>query len=89
MERMVAVMERRLSPFELLPLSSVLGWTVAAGLRGRWAVFKEIIEAGRQGLALSREMRARTRLLCESGTAWEVRQDHRAGWRSRSWKSAA
>ena len=89
MERMVAVMERRLSPFELLPLSSVLGWTVAAGLRGRWAVFKEIIEAGRQGLALSREMRARTRLLCESGTAWEVRQDHRVGWRSRSWKSAA
>jgi hypothetical protein len=66
MQRLVDVMERRLSPFELLPLSSVLGWTVTAALQGRWAVFREIIEAGRQGSVLHREMRARSKLLAEA-----------------------
>ena len=88
MERLVDVMERRLSPFEVLPLPSVLGWTLAAALRGRWALFKEIIEAGRQGLALNREMRARSKLLAQAG-GQAIQQVPGAAWRSSSWRSAA
>src|SRR5439155_25079105 len=43
MARMVAVIDRQLSPFEALPVPRVLSWITAAALRGRWRVIPEIL----------------------------------------------
>ena len=66
--RMVAIMERQLSPFEALPVPRVVSWITAAALRGRWRVVAEMLGIGRRALAMDREMRARCNLLLEAQT---------------------
>ncbi len=62
-ERLVAVIDRRVSPLEAFPAWRVLGWVVAAVLRGRWRLPGEVLAAGRRGMAARVEIRARERLL--------------------------
>ena len=64
--RMVAVIDRQLSPFEALPIPQVLSWITAAALRGRWRVIPEILGMGRRALAADCEMRLRCALLAEA-----------------------
>ena len=66
MARMVAVIDRQLSPFEALPVPRVLSWITAAALRGRWRVIPEILGMGRRALAADCEMRLRCALLAET-----------------------
>ncbi len=66
MARMVAVIDRQLSPFEALPVPQVLSCITAAALRGRWRVIPEILGMGRRALAADREMRLRCELLAEA-----------------------
>ncbi len=64
--RMVAVVERRLSPFNAMPASQILQWILGAAVRGRWGVLGQIFELGQRAWAVNREMRARIELLAEA-----------------------
>ncbi len=65
-ERLVAVIDRRVSPLEAFPPLRVLGWVASAVLRGRWRLLGEVLAAARRGIAARREIRARERLLAEA-----------------------
>ena len=64
--RIVALMERQLSPFEALPISCILRWTWGAALRGRWGALGELLGAGGRAAAVHRELSARVKLLAEA-----------------------
>ena len=67
--RLAAVMERQLSPYEVLPAATAMQWILAAVLRGNVAVLRELLGmAGRISL-MKRELRAREKLLAECEAA--------------------
>ncbi len=71
-ERLVGVIDRRVSPLDAFPAWRVLGWVASAVLRGRWRLPGEVLAAGRRGMAARREIRARQRLLDEASAAAAV-----------------
>ncbi len=64
--RMTAVLARELSPFEAIPASEIVGWVLRAATRGGWRVTRELLGVGHRASVMSRELRARARLLAEA-----------------------
>jgi flavin-dependent dehydrogenase len=67
--RFAAVIDRRLSPFEMVPATRAARWVLGAAVRGRWGVLGQLVGAGRRGLAVTRELRAREALLTKAEAA--------------------
>lgn len=68
-QRFIAVLERQVSPFDLVPRLRMLGWTVGDALRGGWGVLGDLVSMSGRAVGMSRELRARRRLLVEAESA--------------------
>jgi len=75
-ERLVEVIERRLSPLDSISALQFLRWVGLAALQGRWGVFEELRVAAPRAVATTLEMRARTRLLARAES--EIARENRA-----------
>lgn len=76
--RLAAVIARELLPFEAIPASQIAGWVMKAATRGRWGVMRELLAAGQRASVMSRELRARKRLLARAEAAMGAsREGHR------------
>lgn len=64
--RVFDVIERRQSPFGMVPGLGVLWWTLVAAVRGRPRVIGELLAAGRRTVPMYLEWRAMQRLLAEA-----------------------
>jgi flavin-dependent dehydrogenase len=62
-ERLVDVVERRVSPYDAFGIGTVLRWTLGAVLRGRFDVLKPFFKAGQVAAAVQKEVKQRKRLL--------------------------
>jgi menaquinone-9 beta-reductase len=62
-QRMRAVFDRELSPYDMIPAGSVVTWTLGALLRGRFEILPHFIRGARRRAALDREMALRRELL--------------------------
>jgi len=70
-DRLIAVMERRLSPLDTIPAFQLLQWACAAALRGRWGIIEELRAAAPRAMAVTRELSARSKLLAEAESGVE------------------
>jgi len=61
-DRIRAVIERTVSPFDAFSTGQVIGWTLGALLRGRFGVVKPFFAAGKRTAQVKKELAARTRL---------------------------
>lgn len=62
-QRLVDVVERRVSPYEAFGVGTVLRWTVGALLRGRFDVLGPFFKAGQVGAQVQKELKQRRRLV--------------------------
>ncbi|MGE5183190.1 MAG: NAD(P)/FAD-dependent oxidoreductase [Acidobacteriota bacterium] len=67
--RIVEVVHRRLSPYEVFKPSEVLRWTFGAVVRGRFGVLPPFFRAARRTAAVKRELERRRRLLVPALTS--------------------
>jgi flavin-dependent dehydrogenase len=65
--RMARTMEHQVSPYEVLPVSTVLRCLLGAALRGRLRVVPEFLVMGKRGSTVRRELTARRKLLADMG----------------------
>ncbi|MGO9837145.1 MAG: NAD(P)/FAD-dependent oxidoreductase [Polyangiaceae bacterium] len=63
MARLAAQADRELSPYEVVPPGTVLGWVIGAALRGRLSVVPSFFAAARRGARAARARRERVGLL--------------------------
>jgi len=68
-QRFIDLLERKLSPFDLVPAPRMLGWVAGAVARGRWRILPELVATTRRAVAMKRELRGRSRLLAEAEAA--------------------
>jgi flavin-dependent dehydrogenase len=61
--RAVAVADRQLAPFEIVPVHRMLAWIAQSG---RWRVVEQALSIARQAWSMDRELRMRRRLLAEA-----------------------
>jgi len=55
-ERIIAIQERRLSPFAAFKLSEIVRWTLSEALRGRLGVVRPFLAAGKNGSEVAKEL---------------------------------
>jgi len=60
--RIREVIDRTISPFDALSTGQVIGWTLAALLRGRFGVLRPFFAAGKRTAAVKKELAARQKL---------------------------
>lgn len=64
--RIAAIFEHRLSPYDAVPGSQVLRWTLGGAIRGRPALIGQLLAKGRAAGTVTKELKARKRLLDEA-----------------------
>jgi menaquinone-9 beta-reductase len=72
-ERIVAVHDRRLSPFAAFSTGEIARWTVGELLRGRFDVVKPFLSAGKNGAEVAKELERWKALAREAREAREAR----------------
>jgi flavin-dependent dehydrogenase len=65
-ERMRDVIDRKLSPFDMIPIWRVLAWAGSALLRGKTEILPHFLESGRRGAFVQREAAKRQALLARA-----------------------
>lgn len=71
-QRLVAVHERRLSPFAAFTTKEIVRWTLRELLRGRFGVLQPFFAAGKKGGEVKEELARRTALSAEARAAAEA-----------------
>ena len=77
--RLERVVERELSPYELVPPWQAFAWTAAALLRAKKRVFGSFLNGGKRSAQVARELSARSALLEEAKRRLERDDTPRAG----------
>lgn len=62
-QRLVDVVERKISPYEAFGIGTVLRWTFGAVLRGRFDVLGPFFKAGQVGAQVAKQLKQRKRLV--------------------------
>jgi flavin-dependent dehydrogenase len=64
--RVLAVIDRKISPFEMVPVWRVLAWTATALLKGRGEIWPHFLDSGKYGAWVNAELERRKLLLQEA-----------------------
>ena len=62
-ERFGEIFDRKRSPFELVPVPTIVRWTLAAALHGRLNVLPGFLQQGRRASMVKKEQQAMQRLV--------------------------
>lgn len=66
LEQIPFVLEHKVSPYSVFPVTSVLKWTLTAALQGRFAVIPQFLRMGKRTTMVNKELNFRRKLLQES-----------------------
>ena len=73
--RLTSVLERELSPYDLVPKAHVLSWVLSGVVRGRAGLLRDFVAMARRGAAVERQIRIARRAIARDVGRYELRLD--------------